>query len=198
MNSTPWLILPAAYLLGGLSPGYWLVRWRTGADLRTLGSGATGATNAARLLGRGGFVLVLVLDAAKGALAVGVARAAGLAGGWEFAAGTSVIAGHVWPPQLRFHGGRGLGPLLGASLVLAPLAFGMCAAVAGLAWAFTRRRVASGLLGTVLLPAAIWGLSRDLPATGWSATACGIIVFAHRSHFRRGVVPPRHDEARPL
>lgn len=186
MTLAPWLILPAAFLLGGFSPGYWLVRWRTGADLRTRGSGATGATNAARLLGRGGFALVLLLDALKGALAVAAARAAGLADGWEFAAGTAVIAGHVWPVQLRFRGGRGLGPLLGAWLVLAPGALGIGLAVAGLAWAITKRRVASGLFGTLLLPVAVWALTRSATATACTAAAFAIIAFAHRSHFRPG------------
>ena len=86
MTPLVWLILPAAYLLGGVSPGYWLVRLRTGEDVRTQGSGATGATNSARLLGRGGFALVLALDAVKGAIAVLSARLAGMTDGWEFAA----------------------------------------------------------------------------------------------------------------
>src|SRR5215207_10054628 len=116
MNPAAWLILPAAYLLGGSSAGYWLVRFRTGTDVRRQGSGATGATNAARMLGRGGFALVLLLDAIKGAVAAIVARILGFEGGWEFAAAVAVVAGHVWPIQLGFRGGRGLGPLLGAWL----------------------------------------------------------------------------------
>jgi len=189
MNVLPWLVLPAAYLLGGFSPGYWLVRLRTGADVRTQGSGATGATNAARLLGKGGFALVLLLDALKGALAVLVARTAGLTGGWEFAAGTAVVAGHVWPVQLRFKGGRGLGPLLGAWLTLAPLAIGACLLVAGVCWALSKRRIWSGLFGTLLLPLAVWWVTRSLPATACTGMAFCIITFAHRSHFRPAAAP---------
>lgn len=189
MNVLPWLVLPAAYLLGGFSPGYWLVRLRTGADVRTQGSGATGATNSARLLGKGGFAQVLLLDALKGALAVIVARAAGLTGGWEFAAGTAVVAGHVWPVQLRFRGGRGLGPLLGAWLTLAPLAIGICMVVAGVCWAISKRRIWSGLFGTLLLPVTTWWVTRSLPATACTATAFCIITFAHRSHFRPAADP---------
>jgi glycerol-3-phosphate acyltransferase PlsY len=182
MNVLPWFVLPAAYLLGGFSPGYWLVRLRTGADVRAQGSGATGATNSARLLGKGGFALVLLLDALKGALAVLGARAAGLTGGWEFAAGTAVVAGHVWPVQLRFQGGRGLGPLLGAWLVLAPLAIGACILIAGVCWAISKRRIWSGLFGTLLLPGTTWWATRSLPATACTAMAFCIIAFAHRSH----------------
>lgn len=190
MSVLPWLILPCAYFLGGISPGYWLVRVRTGVDLRTQGSGATGATNAARLLGRGGFILVLALDAAKGALAVLVARAVGLTGGWEFSAATACIAGHVWPVQLGFRGGRGLGPLLGAWLVLAPLAIGICLLVAGALWGVTKRRVPSGLFGAFLLPFTTWWDVRTLPAVVCTVGAFCIVAIAHRSHFQTHAVPP--------
>ncbi len=179
----PWLVIPAAWLLGGVSPGYWLVRLRTGGDVRAQGSGATGATNAARALGRGGFVVVLALDALKGAVAAGGARLAGLGGGWEFAAGAAVVAGHVWPVQLGFKGGRGFGPLLGAWLVLAPLAIGGCLALAGVGWAVTRKKVFSALGGALVLPGAVWLETRAAPAAGCTAMAFAIIAWAHRAHF---------------
>jgi glycerol-3-phosphate acyltransferase PlsY len=185
MTPLAWLTLPAAYLLGGVSPGYWLVRLKTGEDVRTQGSGATGATNSARLLGRGGFALVLALDAVKGALAVLGARLAGFTDGWEFAAAAAVVAGHVWPVLMGFRGGRGLGPLLGAWLVLAPLAIGACLLIAGVMWKFTRHRVYSGLFGTLLLPVATWWDTRNAPATIFTAIAFCVIAFAHRAHFSR-------------
>lgn len=101
---------------------------------------------------KGGSALVLLLDALKGALAVVVARAAGLTGGWEFAAGTAVVAGHVWPVQLRFRGGRGLGPLLGAWLTLAPPARSACTVVvARCPLGDLQTPDVAGLLGTLLL-----------------------------------------------
>ena len=60
--SSEWIVpvvVAAAYALGGISPGWWLVRRRTGVDLRDEGSGRTGATNAARVLGRRGYIAVL-------------------------------------------------------------------------------------------------------------------------------------------
>ncbi|HUG11648.1 MAG TPA: glycerol-3-phosphate acyltransferase [Opitutaceae bacterium] len=62
------LVAAGAYFLGGLSPGHWLVKRRTGIDIRTHGTGVTGATNAGRLVGRSGFALVAALDAAAPAL----------------------------------------------------------------------------------------------------------------------------------
>ena len=185
----PWLVIPAAWLLGGVSPGYWLVRLRTGADVRTQGSGATGATNASRVLGGGGFALVLLLDAIKGAIAAFGAKFAGLGGGWEFAAAAAVVGGHVWPVQLGFRGGRGFGPLLGAWLVLAPIAIGSCLLLAGAAWGLTRKKVFSALGGALLLPGATWLETRSLVAASCTAVAFAIITFAHRAHFSSPSAP---------
>lgn len=179
-----WLVVPFAYLLGGVSAGYWLVRSRTGADLREVGSGATGATNAGRVLGKGGFVVVLALDAAKGAAAVLLARAAGLPDTGQFAAGLAAVAGHVWPVQLRFRGGRGLGPLLGAWLVLTPWAMFACLLLAGLTWALTRRRIHAGLLGALVLPLAGWIETRSAPGAVLTALVFGLVAFTHRSYVR--------------
>lgn len=190
MNVFAWLVVPAAYLLGGLSAGYWLVRLRTGADVRAQGSGATGASNAARLIGARGFIVVMLLDALKGTVAALVARAAGLEHGWEFAAALAVVAGHVWPVQLGFRGGRGLSPLLGAWLVLAPLAIVGCLVVAGIAWAITRRRIHSGILGTLLLPVTTWWETRSAVATVCTVLISAIVTYAHRSHFQTPTAPP--------
>lgn len=189
MELLPWLIFPAAYLLGGFSAGYWLVRLRTGGDLRSLGSGATGATNAARALGGGGFAIVLLLDAIKGAIAGLAARAVGFEGGWEFAAAAAVVAGHIWPVQLGFRGGRGLGPLLGAWLALAPLAIGISLVVAGATWAVSKKRVFSGLFGALLLPATTWWQTRSLVATGFTALTFCLVAFAHRNHLHSSSAP---------
>jgi glycerol-3-phosphate acyltransferase PlsY len=172
-----------------VSPGYWLVRLRTGTDVRTQGSGATGATNAARLLGRGGFVLVMVLDAVKGAVAAIAARLAGIDGGWEFAVAAAVVSGHVWPVQLGFRGGRGLSPLLGAWLVLAPLAIAACLGIAGVLWAISRRRIMSGLIGAFLLPATTWWQTHSKPAAAFAAAAFIIVAIAHHSRLQPLAAP---------
>ena len=190
MHPAAWLVVPVAYLLGGVSPGYLLVRRRTGEDVRAQGSGATGATNAARILGTRGFVLVMVLDAVKGALAAFVAQAVGLENGWEFAAAMAVVAGHVWPIQLGFRGGRGLSPLLGAWLVLAPLAIGACLLIAGVAWAITRRRVQAGLFGALFLPATTWWQTHQVPAAVFAGFTFCIVAVAHRSHLHPTAAPP--------
>src|SRR5215213_11954344 len=75
-------------------------------DLRAAGSGNPGGLNAARVLGKKWGLLVIVMDAAKGALAGFAGLAMGDAG--AYAAGTGVIAGHCWPVYNGFRGGKGV------------------------------------------------------------------------------------------
>lgn len=106
-----------AYLLGCFTTGYYLVRLRTGKDLRACGSGSLGARNAGRELGKTGFALTVAGDLGKGLLAVWLARRFGSNPGVEAIALVSVLAGHLWPFQLRLQGGKGVATCLGALLV---------------------------------------------------------------------------------
>ena len=100
-------VLIAAYLLGAIPFGYLLVKWKTGADVRSSGSGNIGATNVLRTTGRAMGVATLALDIAKGYFAVW------LAGKWTdgnptwmAAAALAVMAGHGYPIFLNFQGGK--------------------------------------------------------------------------------------------
>lgn len=172
-------------------PGYWLVRWRTGHDVREQGSGGTGATNVGRVLGGAGFLVVLLLDALKGALAVLAARWLCGADTWvPWAAGLAVVTGHVWPVFLSFRGGKGVATLIGAWLVLQPAAFLFCVPVFAVAWLFLRRFTLAGLCGLCLLPtgtawAAHWA---KFPAL-WAGLCLLVILLAHKEHLRRWLHP---------
>jgi glycerol-3-phosphate acyltransferase PlsY len=96
-------MLPSADLVARLAsrgPG------KAAVDLRESGSGNPGGLNAARVLGRKWGLLVIVMDAAKGAVAGFVGLALGDAG--AYAAGSAVIAGHCWPVYNGFRGGKGV------------------------------------------------------------------------------------------
>lgn len=110
------LILFAAYLLGCFPSGYLAVYLATGRDIRTIASGSTGSRNVGRVLGKRGFALTLALDAAKGALAVWLARRCGGPAWLPAAALLASVAGHVWPLPLRFRGGKGLATYAGGML----------------------------------------------------------------------------------
>jgi glycerol-3-phosphate acyltransferase PlsY len=185
MHVWPNLVLVAlSYLLGGFSPGYWLVRWRTGMDVRTTGSGGTGATNVGRVLGKGGYAAVMVVDVGKGALVGAAARFMGVSTAWAFAAAFMVVVGHVWPVWLGFRGGKGVGPFVGSWLVLAPLALMPSLFLGLLLLAWLRRFSIAGLCSLILLPAAAWWATG---ARAPVAVACGIIsllLWSHRVNLR--------------
>ena len=103
-----------AYLLGCFASGYYLVRWRLGRDIRDLGSGSIGARNVGRNLGPAGFALTLLLDLAKGAVAVELPAQLHATAWARALALAAVVAGHVWPVQLGFRGGKGVAPSVGA------------------------------------------------------------------------------------
>src|SRR3954468_8770014 len=103
------------YIFGCFTTGYYLVRWKTGHDIRLMGSGSCGGRNVGRELGKTGFFLTVFGDFWKGAAAVLLTR--WLTGGNEtailFAILGSVI-GHIWPIQLGFRGGKGVATCMGA------------------------------------------------------------------------------------
>jgi acyl-phosphate glycerol 3-phosphate acyltransferase len=106
----------AAYLLGCFTTGYYLIRLRLGQDIRDLGSGNVGARNVGRLLGWPGFLVTVLGDFGKGALAVWAARHFTTDDWGVLVAMLAVVAGHIWPVQLLFRGGKGMATSLGALL----------------------------------------------------------------------------------
>jgi len=110
----------SAYLLGCFTTGYYLVRALTGQDVRVTSSGNVGSRNVGRLLGAKGFILTFLGDAGKGLLAVYVARRLGYGQVAETAVLLAVTAGHIWPIQLRFRGGKGFATFAGGMVLLLP------------------------------------------------------------------------------
>jgi acyl phosphate:glycerol-3-phosphate acyltransferase len=116
-------ILLLAYLLGSIPFGYLIVKFKSGSDIRQVGSGGTGATNVSRKAGKGAGVVTLVLDALKGTLAVLVARwLTGADGTSWLVAGAAVLAvlGHCFPIWLKFKAGKGVATGLGVFLAIVP------------------------------------------------------------------------------
>ncbi|WP_068770717.1 glycerol-3-phosphate acyltransferase [Termitidicoccus mucosus] len=192
MEHIPWLTVLFAYLLGSISPGWFLVRLKTGGDVRGQGSGATGATNVGRMLGGRGFAIVLVLDMAKGALAAALPWLLGQGGviSGDLAPGTAcvlaVVTGHVWPVFLKFHGGKGIGCFLGAWLVLAPLSLAAPFAAGLIFWKLLHKGLMMGALcGMVAQLPLLWLLTRDVNALLFASLTIALVLFAHRANFQK-------------
>ena len=116
---TLWGFVLLGYLLGSIPFGYLLVRAMGGGDIRKVGSGNIGATNVARTSGWSVGVATLLLDAAKGFLAVWLTEH--FTGGnirFMMYAGLAAILGHVFPVWLKFAGGKGVATALGVFLAI--------------------------------------------------------------------------------
>ncbi len=169
-------VLLLAYGLGCLSAGFYVAHWR-GVDLREAGSGSTGARNAGRLLGTRAFVLTFVLDLAKGLAAVLLARLLA-PGPWAApSAMLLVVAGHVWPAQLRFRGGRGISPAVGALVALSPLLAAVVAIPLLIGWAAARNFKRGGMLAVMMSPFLAWLLQRPLGLTWQDCTGFSILAL---------------------
>src|SRR3954453_11089602 len=111
---SPLLVLPIAYLLGAIPFGYLLVKWKTGGDVRSSGSGNIGATNVLRTTGRAAGIATLLLDIAKGYAAVWIAGYLTHDDpAWMSAATLMVMAGHAYPVFLKFKGGKAVASFVG-------------------------------------------------------------------------------------
>ena len=139
-------VLGGSYLLGCFLAAYYVTLWRRGVDIRASGSGNAGARNMARVYGLSDAALTLVLDAAKGAVAVW-AGIFFVGPEWAgVAALFAAIVGHIWPVQLGFRGGKGAATGLGGVLFLDPLAALALLGVGAVCFATTRDFFKSGLI----------------------------------------------------
>lgn len=157
LAGSPWLgvalALLVGYAIGSFSSGYVVGRLYRNVDLRTVGSGSTGATNTLRALGPGAAILVGALDVLKGAAAVWIASllVAAPADARTIAAAAGAlgaVAGHCWPAFLEGRGGRGVATGFGALLFVASPAWLVSVAAFALAIAVTRM-VSAGSLAAV-------------------------------------------------
>jgi acyl phosphate:glycerol-3-phosphate acyltransferase len=171
------LTTAAAYALGCVATGYYVVRAMTGEDVRAHATGSSGARNVARRLGIAAAAVTFAADLGKGAGAVAIAGAVA-GGGAAAAALVAVVLGHVAPVQLGFRGGRGLGPGLGGLLVLDWRVAAIAIVVAAVLAAATRALTASGLAGAIAAPVAAAALGEWRTALAAGAAAA-LIVAAH-------------------
>jgi glycerol-3-phosphate acyltransferase PlsY len=184
---TPILAFVGAYLIGSLPFGFLLVKWKTGSDVRSAGSGNIGATNVLRTTGRALAVLTLLLDIAKGYLAVWLAEY--LTAGnviWMSAAAVAVMAGHAYPVFLKFKGGKAVASFVGAFLFLTPLALAAVTIVFIAAVAYSRYISLGSVLGAGMFPLAVWLLEQPpLPLLAASIACSALILYRHRSNIER-------------
>lgn len=173
----------AAYLLGSIPFGVVITRMLGLGDLRRIGSGNIGATNVLRTGNRAAAAATLILDAAKGGVAVLIARALFAEDAAQLA-GLSAFLGHLFPVWLGFRGGKGVATFLGTLLALAwPVGLAACATWAATAGA-TRISSLSALVAAAL--AAVWAWALGYGAIiALTALLAALVILRHHANIRR-------------
>ena len=185
------LIITAAiaYLIGSIPTGYLIVKSKTGQDIRTVGSGSTGATNVKRVLGKKWFFTVMILDAIKGALPVFLAKlfvSAGAAIGLApVIAAVFVIIGHSKSIFLQFKGGKSVASGVGTIIALNWIAGVSIALIWAVITYFTRYVSVGSIIALLVSPFIMYYLKSPLAYIVYCALGAIYIVYLHRENIKR-------------
>ncbi|MCH7971834.1 MAG: glycerol-3-phosphate 1-O-acyltransferase PlsY [Chloroflexi bacterium] len=189
------VVLAAAYFIGAIPSGVIIGRLWRGVDIRSYGSGGSGATNVARTLGPRAGAAVFASDFGKGIIVAVIARLVSPDAAWLVAlAGTVAVLGHMFPVYIRFKGGKGVATGFGALVVISP--FAGVVALIGVAIAALTRYVSLGsIMGSSLSLAllvvlsvfelTVLGIRHDLWYLLFAIPVGLLIVWRHLSNIDR-------------
>ena len=175
-----------AYIIGSIPTGYIVVKLLKGEDIRKIGSGSTGATNVKRVLGKGWFFGVMLMDAFKGALPVIIAKHFdGPIGLLAVIAAVAVLIGHSKSIFLGFTGGKSVASGVGTILALC----WQVGAIIALVWAFityvTRYVSVGSILALSLTPFLMVLFGQPIAYYVYSFMGAFYIIYLHRENIKR-------------
>lgn len=183
------LTLIFAYIIGSIPTGYLIVKAKTGQDIRTVGSGSTGATNVKRVLGKKWFFTVMLLDALKGALPVVLAKLFVTTGaGYGLApviAAIAVIIGHSKSCFLGFKGGKSVASGVGTILALNWAVGLIIAAIWGVITYTTKYVSVGSMIALIISPFLMYFFHSPIAYIGYCALGAIYIVYLHRENIKR-------------
>jgi len=182
-------IIFAAYIIGSIPTGYILVKLLKGIDIRTIGSGSTGATNVKRVLGLKGFITVMLLDAAKGAIPVVLTKILALKlsifAGLAPLVGIAVILGHSKSIFLNFTGGKsvasGGGTIIGLNWQVGLLSFFIWFVIT-----YTSKYVSLGsIIALALSPVLMYLFHMPISYILYCLIGAIYVIYLHRENIKR-------------
>lgn len=182
-------VILGAYLIGSIPTGYIIVKLATGQDIRTIGSGSTGATNVKRVMGKKWFFITLLLDAFKGALPVVLAAlfASNFTdiGLLPVLAAVAVILGHSKSVFLKFTGGKSVASGVGTILALNWIVGLIIAAIWGII-TYTSKYVSLGsIIALAISPFLMYFFNQPVAYIVYCALGAIYIIYLHRSNIQR-------------
>ncbi|MCR5146246.1 MAG: glycerol-3-phosphate 1-O-acyltransferase PlsY [Clostridia bacterium] len=196
MVATYILMALVAYLIGSVNFSVIISKRVAGFDVRERGSGNAGTTNMLRSVGKGPAALTLLLDIAKGLVAILIAFVIGKISSEVNAAvlvqlaGFFVVLGHTFPVFFGFKGGKGVATSLGVLLFINPLIGLICLVFALAVMAFTRMVSLGSIMAAILFPVLTIFIKEGYIADGYTYIIFGIamailVIFNHRSNLKR-------------
>lgn len=185
MNLYQILLIIAAYFIGSIPFAYIIVKLVKNIDIRTVGSGNAGATNAARVLGKWGFISVFLLDAFKGFLPVFISLHYYGQNMITLVVAAVVVLGHTYTVFLGFKGGKGVATGAGVFLALAPVAIGIGLVVFIIVFLATKMVSAGSILASLTLLITVCLMSDWFALKVLTAVIVFFVIFKHRSNIVR-------------
>ena len=183
------LVAAASYLIGSIPTGYIIVKLFTGQDIRTIGSGSTGATNVKRVMGKKWFFIVMLLDALKGALPVVLtalyATSLSEYGVLPVIAAVCAILGHSKSVFLEFTGGKSVATGVGTLMALNWQAGLIIAAVWGTVTWVSKYVSLGSIVALALSPLIMWFLNAPVAYIVYAVLAAVYVIYLHRENIKR-------------
>ena len=183
------LILFLGYLFGSFPSGYLAGKIVKGIDIRSLGSGSTGATNVLRHIGKRAAITVFLIDVFKGIISILLAKYFLLNDLWQVAIGLSTLIGHIWPVWLNWKGGKavatGLGIFLGLSWQVGISTLGVFIIMIALFRIVSLASVSAALSLPLIMFLSFKTSSISLPYLLISLLAMTLVIWRHRENIIR-------------
>ena len=183
------LILFLGYLFGSFPSGYLAGRITKGVDIRSLGSGSTGATNVLRHIGKRAAIAVFLIDVFKGVLSILLAKYFLLNDSWQVAIGLSTLIGHIWPVWLNWRGGKavatGLGIFLGLSWQVGLATLGIFILMIALFRIVSLASISAVLTLPLIMFLSFQESSISIPYLIVSLLAMTLVIWRHRENIAR-------------
>ena len=183
------LILFLGYLFGSFPSGYLAGRITKGIDIRSLGSGSTGATNVLRHIGKRAAITVFLIDVFKGIISILLAKYFLLNDSWQVAIGLSTLVGHIWPLWLNWTGGKavatGLGIFLGLSWQVGLATLGVFLLIITLFRIVSLASVCAALALPLIMFLSFENSNFSLPFLMVSLLAMTLVIWRHRENIAR-------------
>ena len=183
------LVGASSYLIGSIPTGYIIVKLFTGQDIRTIGSGSTGATNVKRVMGKKWFFIVMLLDALKGALPVVLtalfATALAHLGVLPVLAAGCAILGQSKSVFLNFTGGKSVASGVGTLMALNWQAGLIIAAVWGIVTWVSKYVSLGSIVALALSPLIMWFLNAPIAYIVYALIAAIYVIYLHRENITR-------------